>query len=603
MEFYFEKFKAIREHKNISVKEISISLNKHRVTVWAWEKGKQKPCLSDIRELAKILHIDLADISDIRTEIFNKEENWNITDDINSPLSIEDRLYIEDMQSELTAQRKYINTLKREKKELENIVNNVQTLIYKKDSHLRYSFINTAFQNTIQLSIYDLIGKNNYNLFTGKEVKTIHALEQRILRGEKITNYEIVIPGTKGKRKGYFSGNPMYHHNSTISGIAVSIEDITDKSIAVSKYKQLEDAVNFSQDVLWIKDRNKKNSFSFISNSIDKITRYKIKHFHNNFKFWRDTVVHPEAKKRVSEFYEKRNWENPIDYKIITADGKTKYLREKCYFENGMQFGVIEDRTSKTEAEKYKMLLLDIINKIPSSIWVSEDNGKNLSIVTDACEDYLSVPKSYFIKNSSLWLKYIYPDDLIKYSTWREGLNHHDWWKSKAKKTKSSFLNYRIIKDNKIIWIKEIVYFDPELRKKGIRYGVMRDVTDEIKKSTVLRILENVIDKANNLVWICTPPPDARYLYISDAVEKIWGRPIKDFKNNVIKWLDFIHPDDREAEREAIEKDEFPMFRTYRIIRPDGSVRKLQSSSFRDIDENGNIVDFGIIRDITEKHN
>jgi len=43
------------------------------------------------------------------------------------------------------------------------------------------------------------------------------------------------------------------------------------------------------------------------------------------------------------------------------------------------------------------------------------------------------------------------------------------------------------------------------------------------------------------------------------------------------------------------------MFRTYRIIRPDSTVRKLQSSSFRDIDENGSVVDFGVIRDITDR--
>ena len=54
------------------------------------------------------------------------------------------------------------------------------------------------------LSAHDLIGKNNYTLFTDPMIQKIQEMEQRILKGEKITNHEIVIPGTKGKRKGFF---------------------------------------------------------------------------------------------------------------------------------------------------------------------------------------------------------------------------------------------------------------------------------------------------------------------------------------------------------------------------------------------------------------
>ncbi len=600
MKFYFKRFKTIREHKNISVKEISLSLNKHRVTIWAWEKGKQKPCLSDIRELAKILHVDLAEISDIKTELHDQKETWSVANDIHSPLSIEDRLYIEDMQHELTEQRKYISTLKREKKELENIVNNIQTLIYKKDSHLRYSYVNTAYQDSVQLPANKLIGKNNSSLFTSIEFKSIQILEQRILKGEKISNYEINLPETKGKRQGYFSGKPLYNENSTISGIAISIEDITDKSVAVSRYKQLEEAINISQDVLWIKDRKKQNSFSFISNSIDKITGYKIKHFHNNVKFWLDKVTHPEDKDRVQKFYKKMIWEDPIDYKIITADGSTKYIREKCYLENNMQFGVIEDRTSKVIADKYQTMLLDIINKVPYSIWISSNYGKKLDIVTDYYEKYLNISNEHFTKHPEVYTSFIHPQDKLSYIEWKESLNDPTWWKSRSNKTKITSLKYRLLLNDKIVWIEEQIFSDLGLRKRGIRYGIIRDITEENENSTTLRLLKDVIEKVNDLVWICTPPPDAKYLFISDALGKIWGRSPEEFKG-AKKWLDFIHPDDRNAEREAIERDEFPMFRTYRIIRSDGAVRKLQSSSFRDIDENNNVVDFGVIRDITDR--
>ena len=600
MKFYFEKFRTIRKHKNISVKEISISLNKHRVTVWAWEKGKQKPCLSDIKELSKILHVDLADISDIKTDGFDEEDNWSVADNINAPLSIEDRVYIKGLEQELAALRKNISYIKREKEELQNIVNNIQTFIYKKDLKLRFSFANRAFTEILNIPLHKLSGSNNHSVFIGEETNKLQSFEQRVLRGEKISNHEIIIPGTKKRRKGFFSGSPIYGENGSISGIAVSIEDITDKSVANTRYRQLEEAVNFSQDVLWIKDMKQKNAYSFISNSIDNITGYKIKHFHNNVKFLLDNVVHPEAKKRVSEFYKKGNWKNPIDYKVITAEGKTKYLREKCYFENGMQFGVIEDRTSKVEAEKCQTMLLDIINKMPYAIWVSGGYGNRIDIVTDTFENFFRGPKHHFAKHPETYMELIHPEDEHEFKDWKESIGDKKWWEYRSSKTKKTALKYRLLLHGKTIWVEEQIFSDMELRKRGIRYGIIRDITKEFENSTTLRLLKDVIEKVNDIVWICTPPPNAKYLFINDAVEKIWGRSHVEFKG-AKKWLDFVHPDDRNAESEAIERDEFPMFTTYRIIRPDGAVRKLQSSSFRDIDENNNVVDFGVIRDITDR--
>lgn len=406
MEFYFEKFKAIREQKNIAVKEISIAINKHRVTVWAWESGKQKPCLSDIRELAKILHVDMSEISDIKTGLTEYSDSSNIADNISAPLSIEDRIYVQGIEQELLALRKKVSYLQREKKELQNIANNIQTLIYRKDSSLKFIFANKAFFETLNIPTYKLVGTNNSSLFFGEEMSVFHSLELRILKGERITNHEIIIPGTRRQKKGYFSGNPIYDNNGTISGIAVSIEDITDKSIAVARYKQLEDAVNLSQDILWIKDIRNENAYSFISSSIDRITGYKIKHFNNNVRFWIDTVVHPDSKKHVLEFYKKRNWEKPVDYKILTANGKIKYLREKCYSENGMQFGVIEDRTSKMEAEKYQLMLLDIIHKVPYVIWLSSDYGKKVDMITDTYKPYLDSNSKIDLNSQEVYEKF-----------------------------------------------------------------------------------------------------------------------------------------------------------------------------------------------------
>lgn len=599
MEFYNDKFRSIREHRNISIKELTIALGRHRRTIWAWERGIQTPGLSDIKELARILHIPIYEISDIQMIADDSDDDFNIGKNLSSSLTIEDRAYLKGIEKELKALRESLGYAKSESLELQKIVNNLPTLIYRKDLQLKFVFANKAFLQTAGMEKYRALGSSNTNLFSGTYCNILNNLERRVVSGEKITNCEITIPGTKGKRKGYFYGNPIYDVNGKISGIAASIEDITDKSIAIERYRELEEAVNLSHDILWVKDKKKTNSFSFISQAIDRITGFKIKDIHNNAKFWINRVVHPDYKDRVIKYNKSKNWEKPIDYKIITADGKTKYMREKSYFENGLTFGIIEDRTEKMEYEKYQAMLLDIIHKVPYSVWISSNFGNKIDIVTDSFENFFNESKQSFKANPQKYLDLIHHKDVSKFKDWKESISKSNWWKCKSKKTLKSALRYRLLINKKILWVEEQIFSDLLLRKQGIRFGIIRNITEEIQNSTTLRLLKNVIDKVDDLVWVCTPPPNAKYLYISDAVEKIWGRSREEFIKDAKHWLNFIHPEDRKAEIEAIKKDEFPMFRTYRIIRPDGETRKLQSSSFRDVDENGTIVDFGVIRDIT----
>ena len=302
MEFYNEKFKKIREHRNISIKELTIALGRHRRTIWAWEKGIQTPGLSDIKELARILHIPIYEISDIQMIADDLDDDFNIGKNLSSSLTIEDRAYLKGIEKELNALRESLGYAKSESWELQKIVNNLPTLIYRKDLQLKFVFANKAFLQTVCMEKYRVLGSNNTNLFSGTYCNILNNLERRVVSGEKITNCEITIPGTKGKRKGYFYGNPIYDVNGKISGIAASIEDITDKSIAIERYRELEEAVNLSHDILWVKDKKKTNSYSFISQAIDRITGFKIKDIHNNAKFWINKVVHPDYKDRVLKY-------------------------------------------------------------------------------------------------------------------------------------------------------------------------------------------------------------------------------------------------------------------------------------------------------------
>ena len=95
-----------------------------------------------------------------------------------------------------------------------------------------------------------------------------------------------------------------------------------------------------------------------------------------------------------------------------------------------------------------------------------------------------------------------------------------------------------------------------------------------------------------------------RILYVSPAYEEIWGRSCESLYANPESWAETIHPDDRASTYEKNEKgmlaERFEF--EYRIVRPDGSIRWIESRGFPVRDDAGNLVRIaGVAKDITER--
>ncbi|MGM0677089.1 MAG: sensor domain-containing protein [Pseudomonadota bacterium] len=91
-------------------------------------------------------------------------------------------------------------------------------------------------------------------------------------------------------------------------------------------------------------------------------------------------------------------------------------------------------------------------------------------------------------------------------------------------------------------------------------------------------------------------------LYVSPAYAEIWGRSCESLYANPDSWRDAIHPDDRAATLKKMRSElvEGKMEIEYRIVRPDGSVRWIESRGFPVRDAAGTIVRLaGVSTDIT----
>ena len=92
-------------------------------------------------------------------------------------------------------------------------------------------------------------------------------------------------------------------------------------------------------------------------------------------------------------------------------------------------------------------------------------------------------------------------------------------------------------------------------------------------------------------------------LYISPSFETIWGRKCGDHLEMVSNFINTIHPDDRSRFVEAYKNiaSKIKTNVTYRIVRPDGSVRWISENANVVAGNDGSLLEYGYAEDITEK--
>jgi PAS domain S-box-containing protein len=131
----------------------------------------------------------------------------------------------------------------------------------------------------------------------------------------------------------------------------------------------------------------------------------------------------------------------------------------------------------------------------------------------------------------------------------------------------------------------------------------LREAERELRESEVRFRL--MAQHSKEVFW-CVALHPARALYVSPAVEAIWGSPVARFYEDPEFWQRAIAPEDQPRARavwEACERGELSQFDIeYRVIHTDGSVRVVADTGAVSIDEaHGGVHISGVARDITER--
>ena len=136
---------------------------------------------------------------------------------------------------------------------------------------------------------------------------------------------------------------------------------------------------------------------------------------------------------------------------------------------------------------------------------------------------------------------------------------------------------------------------------------VGEDATDRHRAERSLRASEErfrqIAENIQEVFWMADSEME-QMLYVSPAYSKIWGRPTEALYASPRAWIDAVHPDDRENVMKAAgtKRGLGTYDETYRVIRPDGTVRWIRDRAFPVRDDAGRIYRYvGTAEDITDR--
>lgn len=169
--------------------------------------------------------------------------------------------------------------------------------------------------------------------------------------------------------------------------------------------------------------------------------------------------------------------------------------------------------------------------------------------------------------------------------------------------------DYRIVRpDGQVLWIAGRASVQRDESGQPVRMiGTCMNVTEAKRLEAALVESQNrfreVVETIREVFWV-SDVEKSKIFYVSPGYEQVWGRPCAELYSSSRAWLEAVHPEDRERVLQAAltKQVDGTYDETYRVVRPDSSVRWVHDHAYPVRDASGAVVRIvGSTEDVTDR--
>ncbi|WP_435099447.1 sensor domain-containing protein [Arhodomonas sp. AD133] len=250
-------------------------------------------------------------------------------------------------------------------------------------------------------------------------------------------------------------------------------------------------------------------------------------------------------------------------------------------------------------AEEGAELLSQLAATFEGVFWVTDIHVPKVLYVSPQFQRVYGHPPDALYRDATLWLDMILPEDRDRaVAAFRAQANGH-----------ATDIEYRIQRpDGAVRWIRDRACAVRNPAGQIYRVaGIAEDVTErraaDESLHTLRQRLTDITENIDEVFWLSSIDKEHLY-YISAAFERIWGISREQLRTAPWRFLEAVHPCDRNRVETAITtrqvSGDYDI--EYRIVRPDGDVRWVSDRAFPVVDESGHVTRIaGVAKDITAR--
>ncbi|WP_013321493.1 PAS domain S-box protein [Gloeothece verrucosa] len=485
-----------------------------------------------------------------------------------------------------------------------------------------YLDVNESFLEFSEYTREEIIGK------TAAQLNFIADAQQDAALGEKLQKYGVVkgfefdYRTKTGKLGTALLSIELVELDGELRVLTIS-KDITDRKqleIALqASQTQLDDILNYCVAAITsfrvLADKNW--SINYLSAGCQAISGYSAQELKADKDLWVARIAPEDWQAIEAELFANifAQQVGTYEYRFYHKNGTLRWFsqtnssrwdeKQNCWIVTAVTSDISERKQTEEALQKSEFRFQQLASASPGVIYTVveyPDGPVRYEYVSPAFEEIHEVPLTEILKDASITINQMHPDDLSGYQqAVVESLKEmqpfrHEW---------------RIITPSgQVKWIQ--AHSRPERRENGeiAWHGVVLDITEKKQVEAQLRKTEQWLCQFNyhapSVIYTIVQEADGliRFEYISSACEAINELTAEQVLENAHVLLELIHPDDRATYGEAVAKsaESLELFdHQWRIITPSGKVKWLQGKSQPERRSNGAIAWYGVVIDITER--